>query len=206
MLILVGLGNTGDKYSQNRHNIGFMAVDEIVRRHSFSDWKKKFKGEVSEGIIGNQKIYVLKPSTFMNLSGESVLSIASFYKVPPENIIVFYDELDINAGKLRVKQAGGANGHNGLKSIDSHIGKNYLRVRLGIGRPDNKEQVTGYVLSDFSKTDKIWLSKLLDSVAREVPLLIQNKKDKFMSNVALTMQSPKNKENEENRETKLNKG
>lgn len=191
--MLVGLGNPGEKYAKNRHNIGFMAVDEIVHRHSFTDWKKKFKGEYCEGKIRDKKVFVLKPSTYMNLSGESVLSMASFFKIPPENIIVFYDELDLPSGKLRVKQGGGANGHNGLKSIDQHLGKNYFRVRLGIDHPGEKHLVSGYVLGNFAKADAGWLDKLLPAIADEFSLLFAQKKDMFMTNIARIMQPEKKK-------------
>ena len=152
--MLVGLGNPGSQYENNRHNIGFMAVDEIVRRHRFSAWRKKFDGLICDTVIDDAKIYALKPQTFMNLSGNAVQAMAAFYKIRPENIIIFYDELDLAPGKLRVKQGGGANGHNGLKSIDAHLGKNYWRVRMGIGRPEDKERVTGYVLGNFAKDYK----------------------------------------------------
>lgn len=189
--MLVGLGNPGDKYAKNRHNIGFMAVDEICHRHNFTDWKKKFKGVYCDGQIDGHKVYLLKPATYMNLSGESVLAMASFFKIPPENIIVFYDELDLPSGKLRVKQGGGANGHNGLKSIDQHLGKNYFRVRLGIDHPGEKHLVSNYVLGDFAKSDAVWKDKILDGIGAEFPLLLQRKKDMFMTNIANIMMPDK---------------
>lgn len=191
--MLVGLGNPGTKYAGHRHNIGFMAVDEIVRRHRFSAWRGKFKGEFCDGVIDGVKTLALKPQTFMNLSGQSVAAMAAFYKIPPENITVFYDELDLAPGKLRVKQGGGANGHNGLRSLDSHIGKNYWRVRLGIGRPQDRDRVTDYVLGDFSKSDAVWLEKLLAAVAEETSLLLQNNGGMFMTNIARAMQPEKPK-------------
>jgi len=193
LFMLVGLGNPGSQYEKNRHNIGFMAVDEIVRRHRFSAWRKKFDAVMCDAVIDDIKVYALKPQTFMNLSGNAVLAMASFYKIPPENIIVFYDELDLTPGKLRVKQGGGANGHNGLKSIDAHLGKNYWRVRLGIGRPAEKDRVTGYVLGDFAKADGLWLDKLLPVIADEFPLLLQKNDGKFMTNIARAMQPEKPK-------------
>ena len=194
LFMLVGLGNPGSQYEKNRHNIGFMAVDEIVRRHRFSAWRKKFDGLICEAVLGDTKIYALKPQTFMNLSGNAVQALAAFYKIPPENIIVFYDELDLAPGKLRVKLGGGANGHNGLKSIDAHLGKNYWRVRMGIGRPEDKARVTGYVLGDFAKADTLWLDKLLTVIAEEFPLLLQKKDGMFMTNIARAMQPEKPKQ------------
>lgn len=191
--MLVGLGNPGNQYENNRHNIGFMAVDEIVRRHRFSAWRKKFDGLLCDAVIGDVKVYALKPQTFMNLSGNAVQAMAAFYKIRPENIIVFYDELDLVPGKLRVRKGGGANGHNGLKSIDAHLGQNYWRVRLGIGRPPEKEQVTGYVLGNFSKADALWLDKLLPVIAEEFPLLLQKNDAMFMTNIARAMQPEKPK-------------
>ena len=193
IFMVVGLGNPGSRYENNRHNIGFMAVDDIVRRHRFSAWRKKFDGVFCEAVIGDAKIYALKPQTFMNLSGNAVQALAAFYKIRPENIIVFYDELDLVPGKLRVRQGGGANGHNGLKSIDAHLGQNYWRVRLGIGRPPEKEQVTAYVLGDFAKADALWLDKLLPVIAEEFPLLLQKNDAMFMTNVARAMQPEKPK-------------
>lgn len=193
IFMLVGLGNPGSRYENNRHNIGFMAVDEIVRRHRFSAWRKKFDGLICDSVIGDTRVYALKPQTFMNLSGNAVQALAAFYKIRPENIIVFYDELDLVPGKLRVRQGGGANGHNGLKSIDAHLGQNYWRVRLGIGRPPEKEQVTSYVLGDFSKSDALWLDKLLPVIAEEFPLLLQKKDVMFMTNIARAMQPEKEK-------------
>src|SRR5690606_31872610 len=146
-----------------------------------------------DAVIGDVKVYALKPQTFMNLSGNAVQAMAAFYKIRPENIIVFYDELDLVPGKLRVRQGGGANGHNGLKSIDAHLGQNYRRVRLGIGRPPEKEQVTGYVLGNFSKADALWLDKLLPVIAEEFPLLLQKNDAMFMTNVARATQPEKPK-------------
>ena len=146
MWLIVGLGNPGSQYKRNRHNIGFMAVDEIVRRHDLSSSKKKFQALLSEGEIVGEKVLVLKPQTYMNLSGQSVQAAASFYKIPLDHVVVFHDELDLAFGKIRVKFSGGAAGHNGLRSIDDHLGKDYWRVRLGIGHPGEKEFVTQHVL------------------------------------------------------------
>jgi len=190
MWLFVGLGNPGAKFQNNRHNIGFMAAEHIARRHNFSDFKKsKFKGDVAEGKLGTEKVILLKPTTFMNLSGEAVLPAASFYKIPPENIVVFYDEIDLEPTKLRVKQGGGHNGHNGLRNIDQHLGKDYHRVRLGVGRPEaGKAEVHNYVLGNFAKSDDKWLNTILESLADEAPLLVENNADKFMSNIAMEVQ------------------
>lgn len=171
MLLLVGLGNPGNKYSNNRHNIGFMAVDEIGHRHNFSAPKAKFQGILSEGRLGQEKALILKPQTYMNLSGQSVGEAARFYKIPPENIFVFHDELDIPAAKIKFKTGGGHAGHNGLRSLDQHLGKNYHRIRMGIGHPGAKEQVNGHVLGDFAKADQNWLQDILDAVACAAPAL-----------------------------------
>jgi len=162
MFLVVGLGNPGQTYTDNRHNIGFMAVDEIVRRHGFSPWRAKFQGEMSDGVVDGQKVIALKPMTYMNESGRSILSAASFYKVRPEDIIVFHDEIDLVPGKLRVKRGGGHAGHNGLRSIHAHLGANYARVRMGVGHPGEKDQVKNYVLRDFAKADDAWLDPMLD--------------------------------------------
>ncbi len=191
MFLLVGLGNPGAGYSENRHNIGFMAADEIVRRHSFMSFRKKFQGEISEGTIGGEKTLVLKPQTFMNESGRSVGEVVRFYKIASENIIVFYDELDLPLGKLKVKTGGGSGGHNGIRSIDAHIDKNYRRVRLGIGHPGHKDKVHSHVLSDFAKSERPAIDALVDEVAREVGHLIEGKDANFMNKVALALQPPK---------------
>ena len=153
MLIIAGLGNPGQKHAGNRHNIGFMAVDAIHRKHPFSPWSKKFKGEISEGEIAGEKVLLIKPQTFMNLSGEAVGEAMRFYKLAPKDIIAIYDELDLVPGKARIKTGGGHGGHNGIKSLDAHCGRDYRRLRLGIGHPGEKERVTGHVLGDFAKAD-----------------------------------------------------
>ncbi len=191
MWLFVGLGNPGQKYQHNRHNIGFMAVDEIVRRHNFSGWSKKFQGEISSGQIDDEKALCLKPQTYMNLSGQSVQAAAAFYKLHPDNIVVFHDELDLLSGKVRVKKGGGSGGHNGIKSIDEHLGQNYWRVRLGVGHPGDREMVTNHVLGDFAKADAEWLEKLLDETARNAGLLAAGKSELFMTKVAQVMQPPR---------------
>lgn len=184
MLLVVGLGNPGTEYARNRHNIGFMAADELVRRHSFGPWRAKFQGEISEGIIGGAKVLLLKPMTYMNLSGQSVGQAARFLKIPVEDVIVIHDELDLPPGRLRVKRGGGAGGHNGLKSIDQHLGQNYRRVRLGIGHPGDRDRVAGYVLHDFAKADQAWLDPMLDGVAQAFPMLVDGDEAGFMNRVA----------------------
>lgn len=192
MLLWVGLGNPEPGMARNRHNIGFMAVDTIAHRHGFSPWRQRFKGLVAEGIVGGEKILALKPLTYMNVSGESVQQATAFYKLPSPSITVFHDELDLAPGKMRVKQGGGAAGHNGLRSMDRMLGdQNYWRVRLGIGHPGAKERVLGYVLNDFGKDERDWLVALLDAVADAAPLLAQSKQPDFMTRVALLTQETK---------------
>ncbi len=185
MLIIAGLGNPGSKYADNRHNIGFMAADEIVRRHAFGPWKNKHNAEISEGKLNGEKVLVVKPTTFMNESGQAVGEILRFYKEELSNLIVIYDELDLPAGKLRIKTGGGSGGHNGIKSIDAHCGKDYRRMRLGIDHPGSRERVTGHVLGDFSKKDQEWLELLLRCIADEAGLLVKGDDASFMNRVAL---------------------
>ncbi len=186
MQLWVGLGNPEPGMARNRHNIGFMAVDVIAIRHGFSPWRSRFKGLVAEGTVGRHKVLALKPRTYMNASGESVQAAASFYKVAPEMITAFHDELDLAPGKLRVKRGGGAAGHNGLRSMDRQLGTpDYWRVRLGIGHPGDKERVLGHVLGDFGKSDRDWLVQFLDAVADAAELLADGKPEEFMTKVAL---------------------
>ena len=194
MFLLVGLGNPGTKYAGNRHNIGFMAVDEIVRRHGFSSWRRKYHGEVSEGTLGLEKVLVLKPLTFMNESGQSVGAAIRFLDIEPERVIVIYDEIDLMAGKIRVKLGGGAAGHNGIRSISAHIGPHYTRVRLGVGHPGDKNLVHPHVLSDFAKAEKTWLSPLLDAVAEYAPLLVEGDNGTFQNKVHLALHPAPDKE------------
>jgi PTH1 family peptidyl-tRNA hydrolase len=162
-----------------------MAADEIVRRHSFGPWKTKHKAEISDGILNGEKVLVVKPQTFMNESGQAVGEILRFYKVDLSDLVVIYDELDLAPGKLRIKTGGGAGGHNGIRSIDAHCGKDYRRMRLGIGHPGHKDKVTGHVLGDFAKADQEWLTPLLQSIADNADLLTENKDANFMNKVAL---------------------
>ncbi|HYD31405.1 MAG TPA: aminoacyl-tRNA hydrolase [Azospirillaceae bacterium] len=184
MHLLVGLGNPGSEYARNRHNIGFMAVEEIARRYTFSPWRKRFQGQTCEATVAGMKVVALEPQTYMNLSGQSVGEAMRFFKLAPEQVIVIHDELDLPPGKVRVKKGGGHGGHNGLKSIDAHIGKDYWRVRLGIGHPGDKNLVSGYVLRDFAKAEQGWLEPLLDATAKEFPLLLLHEAEKFMTRLA----------------------
>lgn len=189
MLLWVGLGNPEPGQSRQRHNIGFMALDRIARRHGFSPWRRRFKGLVAEGSIGPERVLALKPETYMNDSGESVQPAAAFFKIPVEGITAFHDELDLLPGKVRIKRGGGAAGHNGLRSMDRRLGSpDYWRVRLGIGHPGAKERVTGHVLGDFAKVEGPWLDALLDEVAAQAVLLVEGHPEEFMSRVALATQ------------------
>lgn len=192
MLLLVGLGNPGSSYAWNRHNIGFMAVDAIVRRHGFSAFRNKFHGALSEGEVDGEKVIALKPMTYMNESGRSVLSACSFFKIRTKDVLVFHDELDLAGGKLRVKRGGGHAGHNGLRSIQGQIGADYRRVRMGIGHPGDKGRVVGHVLKDFSRAEEEeWVLKMLDAVAGAFPLLLKDNDAEFMNKVAVALQPPK---------------
>lgn len=189
MRLWAGLGNPEPGMLRNRHNIGFMAIDRIALAHGFSPWRQRFKGVVADGTIAGQKILALKPLTYVNGSGESVQAAAAFYKLPPDAITAFHDELDLAPGKVRVKRGGGAAGHNGLRSMDRMLGTpEYWRVRLGIGHPGSKERVTGHVLGDFAKADMDWLLPVLDAVAQAAPLLAAGRSEDFMTKVALLTQ------------------
>jgi len=195
MLLLVGLGNPGRDAENNRHNIGFMAVDALISRFNLSTprTRRQPDGVFSDGIIDGEKVIVLKPQTYMNESGRAVGAAVRFWKLDPEDVIVFHDDLDLVPGKVRVKTGGGNGGHNGLRSIDSHIGRDYRRVRLGIGHPGDKDRVTGHVLRDFSKIDREWLEPLLDAVADAAPMLIRGDDAGFMTRVAMLTRPPKPK-------------
>ena len=189
MLLWVGLGNPEPGMARQRHNIGFMAIDRIASRHGFSPWRKRFKGDAAEGTLDGARITLLKPMTYMNASGESVQTAAAFFKLAPDGITAFHDELDMVPGKVRVKRGGGAAGHNGLRSMDRMLGTpEYWRVRLGIGHPGSKERVLRHVLGDFAKVDQAWLAALLDAVADAAPMLAQAKPEDFMTRVALLTQ------------------
>jgi PTH1 family peptidyl-tRNA hydrolase len=188
MQLIVGLGNPGDKYARNRHNIGFLAVEEIAKRNGFPPFREKFKGLVSEGTIAGEKVLILKPQTFMNSSGESVEAAAHFYKLTPADITVIYDELDLVPGKARIRRGGGNGGHNGLRSIDPRIGPDYRRVRLGIGHPGHKDRVMPWVLGDFSKADLDWLETLLGALADNADLLVKGDDNTLMNRLAIAVQ------------------
>jgi peptidyl-tRNA hydrolase, PTH1 family len=189
MQLFVGLGNPGAKYAHNRHNIGFMVVDEIARRHGFAPWRRRFQGESAEGTLDRERVVLLRPSTFMNESGRAVQEAASFFKLGPSEVTVFQDELELPPAKVRVKVGGGIAGHNGLRSISSHIGNDYRRVRLGIGHPGVKELVHSYVLSDFAKDERPWVSSLCEAVADHAALLAGNSDSTFQNKVHLAMQA-----------------
>ena len=191
MRLIVGLGNPGARYARNRHNIGYMAAEAIARHYGFPPFRARFKGELAEGAIAGARRLLLMPETFMNASGEAVLSAMSFYKIPPDEIVVIHDELDLRPGKVRVKRGGGSAGHNGLRSIDQMIGADYWRVRLGIGHPGIKELVYPYVLQNFTpEEEKLIVAPLLDAVAETVPLLLEGAPDAFMSEVARRFAPP----------------
>jgi len=187
MLIIAGLGNPGAKYAGNRHNIGFMAVDGIQRRPGFAPWSKKFKAEISEGELAGEKVLLMKPQTFMNLSGEAVGEAMRFYKLAPKDILAIYDELDLAPGKARIKTGGGHGGHNGVKSLDAHCGKDYRRLRLGIGHPGAKELVHNHVLGDFAKADQAWLEPLIDALADNAEMLVRGEDSQFLNKLALAI-------------------
>src|SRR3954464_9357351 len=189
MRLFVGLGNPGTKYQGHRHNIGFMAVDEIARHHGFAPWRRRFQGETAEGTLERERVILLKPLTFMNDSGRAVQEAANFFKLAPADITVFQDELELPPGKLRVKLGGGIAGHNGLRSISSHIGNDYRRVRLGIGHPGVKELVHGHVLSDFAKSDRPWVEALCEAVADNAALLAAGRDSTFQNKVHLVLQA-----------------
>lgn len=191
MKLFVGLGNPGAGYAGNRHNIGFMAVDRIAADHGFGPWKKAFKGMVADGRLGDTRVLLLKPDTFMNLSGQAVQAAMAFHKILPADVVVFHDELDLAPGKIRTKLGGGHAGHNGLRSIHGHIGDAYGRVRLGIGHPGHKDAVAGYVLHDFAKADADWIENLLRGISSGAALLASGEDAKFLNMVAMRMTPPR---------------
>lgn len=197
MRLLVGLGNPGTSYANNRHNVGFTALDAIAKRYAFSSWRKRFQGVSAEGAMDSEKVIALKPDTYMNLSGQSVGEAVRFFKIDPNDVIVIYDEIELAPGKVRVKCGGGSAGHNGIKSIDSHIGAEYWRVRLGVGRPPGAQDVSNHVLQNFTKADTEWLEPFLDAIADSVPLLVAGDENKFMTKVAMLTAPPPAKNKEE---------
>jgi PTH1 family peptidyl-tRNA hydrolase len=187
MLLFVGLGNPGEKYAGNRHNIGFMAVQAIAKAHRIAPWRRKFQGVAVEGTIGAEKILLLLPGTFMNESGRAVAEAAHFYKLEAGNVVVFHDEAELAPGKIRVKKGGGNAGHNGLRSISEHIGNDYHRVRMGVGHPGSKDKMESYVLQDFAKSERPWVEALCEIVADNAGLLIEGKDSTFQNKVHLAM-------------------
>ena len=192
MKLIVGLGNPGAQYARNRHNIGFMALDRIAQDHGFSPWKARFQGQIAEGRLGGDKALLLKPQTFMNLSGQAVGEAMRYLKLTPGDIIVLHDELDLAPGKLRLKQGGGHAGHNGLRSIHQHIGEAYARVRMGIGHPGHKDAVAGYVLHDFAKADEAWLDDVMRGISDGADHLAAGDGAKFLNAVAQRTAPPRN--------------
>jgi len=189
MLLFVGLGNPGPKHVGNRHNIGFMAVQAIARRHELSPWRRRFQGVAVEGNIAKERILLLLPGTYMNESGRAVSEAANFYKLDVDSIVVFHDEVDLPRAKVRVKVGGGVAGHNGLRSITAHIGNQYKRVRIGIGKPNIKELVPMHVLADFAKSEWAWVEALCDVVADNAPLLVEGRDSSFQNKVHLAMEA-----------------
>ena len=192
MKLLVGLGNPGERHARQRHNIGFMAIERIAQRHGFGPWRTRFQGRLAEGVLDGERVWLLEPQTFMNESGRSIGEAARFIKLPPEDIVILHDEIDLAAGKLRVKLGGGVAGHNGLRSADDWLGtREFKRVRIGVGHPGHKDRVIGHVLADFHKNEQVWLEPLLDAIADAAPLLAKGQDAAFMSRVALLTQPPK---------------
>jgi peptidyl-tRNA hydrolase, PTH1 family len=192
MLLLVGLGNPGARHARHRHNLGFMAIDAVARAHHFGPWRTKFSSLISEGRLGGVKVLLQKPQTFMNLSGHAVAEAARFFKLPPAQIAVCHDEVDLAAGKVRIKSGGGVAGHNGVRSIAAQLGSpDFRRVRLGVGHPGHKDFVTGHVLGDFSAADREWVDRLLDAFSEAAPLLAAGDDAGCMNKIALLMRPPK---------------
>lgn len=188
MQIWAGLGNPGAQYAMHRHNVGFMAADVIAETFSFGPWKSRFQGSASEGRIGQEKILLLKPATFMNQSGRSIGEAMRFFKLAPQDVTVFYDELDLDPFRVKVKRGGGAAGHNGIRSTIAHIGEDFRRIRLGIGHPGHKDKVTGHVLGNFAKAEGVDLVHMLGAVAAEAKWLADGDDVRFMNDVAMRMQ------------------
>jgi len=201
MLLFVGLGNPGAQHAGNRHNIGFMVVQAIAKAHRFAPWRRRFQGVATEGAIGQEKVLMLLPGTYMNESGRAVAEAMHFYKMPVGDIAVFHDEIELPPAKMRVKIGGGIAGHNGLRSISAHVGNDYKRVRLGVGHPGVKEMVQPHVLGDFAKSEKLWVEAMCDVIAASAELLAQRKDATFQNKVHLAMDAkgfglPKDSEDE----------
>jgi PTH1 family peptidyl-tRNA hydrolase len=182
--LIVGLGNPGPKYARNRHNVGFLALDAISAAHGFAIWRSKFQGQIAEGRLGAEKVLLLKPETFMNLSGDSVRAALAFHKLTPADLIVLHDEIDLPPGRVRIKTGGGAAGHNGLRSIAAHLGPDFQRVRIGVGHPGDKRLVSNYVLGDFAKDEAGWLDPLLAAMAKAAPDLAAGETARFLAALA----------------------
>ena len=189
MRLFAGLGNPGQKYRHHRHNVGFVVVEEIARRHGFAPWRKRFHGQTAEGTLDGERVVLLRPETFMNDSGRSVAEAANFFKLAPGEVVVFHDELELPPQKLRVKVGGGIAGHNGLRSISEHIGNDYKRVRIGIGHPGIRDLVHAYVLHDFAKDDGPWVDAIVDIIAENAGLLVRDRDSSFQNKVHLAMQA-----------------
>jgi PTH1 family peptidyl-tRNA hydrolase len=190
MLIMVGLGNPGPKYTRNRHNIGYVAVDAIHRRFAFGPWRKRFQAEIAEGTLGDRKCLLVKPLTYMNKSGQAVGEVATFYKVAPADVFVIHDEVDLPPGKIRMKTGGGAGGHNGLRSVTAAIGDGFRRLRIGVGHPGSKELVPTYVLHDFAKADGAWIDPLIEAIADYAPLIAEGKDSTFSNRIHERLAAP----------------
>jgi PTH1 family peptidyl-tRNA hydrolase len=189
MRLLVGLGNPGAEYARNRHNIGFMAVDAIRRRHGIPPWRRRFQGVAAEGPLAGERVILLLPGTFMNDSGLSVAEAANFYKIDVGDIVVFHDEIELPPAKVRVKTGGGIAGHNGLRSISAHVGNDYRRVRIGVGHPGVKELVYNHVLSDFAKAERPWVEAVCDIIADNAGLIVTGDDSSFQNKVHLAMRA-----------------
>jgi PTH1 family peptidyl-tRNA hydrolase len=189
MLLFVGLGNPGARHVDNRHNVGFMAVQALARRHNMAPWRRRFQGVAVEGMIGGERVLLLLPGTYMNESGRAVQEAARFYKIEAGNVVIFHDEVDLMPGKVRVKTGGGVAGHNGLRSVTAHIGNDYRRVRIGIGKPDVKELVPMHVLGDFARSEWPWVEALCDVIADNAALLVAGKDASFQNRVHLAMEA-----------------
>ncbi|HWM46503.1 MAG TPA: aminoacyl-tRNA hydrolase [Xanthobacteraceae bacterium] len=189
MRLIVGLGNPGPRYAGNRHNIGFMAVEAIARRHGLGPWRRRFQGVACEGSVGGARALLLLPGTYMNESGRAVAEAAQFYKLTADDVVVLHDEIDLPPAKVRVKTGGGIAGHNGLRSVSAHIGNEYRRVRIGVGHPGDKELVHAHVLSDFAKSEREWVTALCDIIADNAELLVKGEDAAFQNKVHLAMQA-----------------
>jgi PTH1 family peptidyl-tRNA hydrolase len=189
MLLFAGLGNPGPRYAANRHNVGFLVLEAIHRRHGFGPWRRRFQGETSEGELAGQRILLLKPMTFMNDSGRSVAEAQSFFKIELGDVVVFHDEIDLAAMKLRVKTGGGNAGHNGLRSISSHCGNDYMRIRIGVGHPGESDLVHGHVLNDFSKDEWPWVEAMIEAIADNAALLAEKRAEEFQNRAYLALRA-----------------